>query len=584
MSRRRSSGGLSVIKPYIKKYRVSFFFVFCLIVASVTIDLAQPYMVKVAIDRYIAVQNPNAGAVAWMASVYLGLIVFSYVLTYYQNIFLQRTGQSIVREVRVDLFTHIQSLSMRFYDDTPAGRIITNVVNDTEALNTFFTQLLSITLRGGLSLILILFFMLRLDRTIALYCFLLVPLMVLLSYSFRRILRKIYWEIRSMVGSTIAFLAENLHGMPIVQIFNQEGKQEEQYDDKNRALLKAALRESRTSVLFNTTSELIGDLAVAALVWVGARSVIRGVATFGVLYAFIGYIRRFFQPINNITQQLNTLQSTLVAAERIAKTMQERPDIMEPAQASAPPPRGTVKFDHISLEYRPGQTVLNDISLEIQPGEKVGFVGASGAGKSSLMNLLARFYDATEGSVIINGKDVRDWPMEALRRSIGIVQQNVTLFSGSILDNIRFFRKDVSEERVQEACRLIGAEPFILKLPQGYDTMLSERAGMLSAGERQLLSIARVLVFKPEILILDEATASLDSVTEAVLHKAICQVSIGRTLLVIAHRLSTVREMDYIVVLDLGKMVERGAHLELLQRKGHYWQLHQSGIFLEAAL
>src|SRR5208282_1386139 len=229
-----------------------------------------------------------------------------------QNIFLQRTGQSIVREVRVDLFIHIQSLSMRFYDDTPAGRIITNVVNDTEALNTFFTQLLSITLRGGLSLILILFFMFRLERTIAFYCFLLLPLMVLLSYSFRRILRKIYWEIRSMVGSTIAVLAENLHGMPIVQIFNQEGKQEKQYDDKNSALLEATLRESRTSVLFHTTSELIGDLAVAALVWVGARSVIRGVASFGVLYAFIGYIRRFFQPINNITQQLNTLQSTVV--------------------------------------------------------------------------------------------------------------------------------------------------------------------------------------------------------------------------------------------------------------------------------
>jgi ATP-binding cassette subfamily B protein len=301
------------------------------------------------------------------------------------------------------------------------------------------------------------------------------------------------------------------------------------------------------------------------------------------LYAFIGYVRRFFQPINVITQQFNTFQSSVVATERIARTFREEPEIRELPGAEAPPAGGELKFEQVSLAYRPGHPVLNDIRLTVRAGERVGFVGATGAGKSSLMNLVTRFYDVTTGTVFIDGKDVREWPLEALRETVGIVQQDVTLFSGTITDNIRFFRQEISAERVREACRLVGAEPLILKQPHGYDTMMSERGSTLSTGERQLLSFARVLVFDPKILILDEATASLDSNTEAVLQAAIHQVSLGRTLLVIAHRLSTVQEMDTIVVLDKGRIVETGNHHDLLQLQGHYWQLHQSGILLDEA-
>jgi ATP-binding cassette subfamily B protein len=566
-----------------RTFRLRLFFVLCLVVTVVLIDLAQPYLVKEAIDRYLIVAKPDAGGIFRMAALYLGMSLAAFGLTYYQDILLQYSGQAIVREIRADLFRHIQKLSLRYFDQHSAGSIITNIVNDTESLNNFFTQFLPNTLRGLLSLVLIMFFMIRLDVTIALYCFILVPIVVAISLSLRRKLNKIYREIRSRLSATISFLAENLTGMAIVQIFHQESKQLKKFDERNSALLESTVQENRLNVLLNNLTELVGDLGVAALVWFGGRGVIHGAVSFGLLYAFIGYVRRFFQPINTITQQFNTLQSSIVATERISRTLREEPEIKEIRDAQAPPSRGGLRFENVSLAYRPGHPVLNDIRLTISPGERVGFVGATGAGKSSLMNLVTRFYDTTSGAVVIDGKDVREWPLEALRRTVGIVQQDVTLFSGSITDNIRFFREDISEEQVRDACRLIGAETLILKQAHGYDTILSERGSTLSTGERQLLSFARVVVFNPKILILDEATASLDSNTEAVLQAAIHQVSRGRTLLVIAHRLSTVQEMDTIVVLDQGRIVESGSHFELLRRQGQYWHLHQSGILLDEA-
>lgn len=577
-------GALGSLLPYMRAFRCRLSFVLCLVVTVVLIDLAQPYLVKVAIDRYLVVANPDAGGILRMAALYLGMSLAAFGLTWYQDILLQYAGQAIVREIRADLFRHIQKLSLRYFDQHSAGSVITNIVNDTESLNNFFTQFLPNTLRGGLSLILIMLFMLRLDVQIALYCFVLVPVVLVISLSLRRMLTRIYREIRSRLSATIAFLAENLTGMAIVQIFHQEAKQQQKFDERNGALLEATVRENRLNVLLNNLTELVGDLGVAALVWFGGRGVIQGAVSFGLLYAFIGYVRRFFQPINMITQQFNTLQSSIVATERIARTFREEPEITELAGATAPPPGGALMFDQVSLAYRPGHPVLNDIRLTIRAGERVGFVGATGAGKSSLMNLVTRFYDVTAGAVVIDGKDVREWPLEELRRAVGIVQQDVTLFSGTITDNIRFFREEIPAERVREACRLVGAEPLILKQPCGYDTMMSERGSTLSTGERQLLSFARVLVFDPKILILDEATASLDSNTEAVLQAAIQQVSLGRTLLVIAHRLSTVQEMDTIVVLDKGRIVESGDHYELLRRQGYYWRLHQSGILMEKAV
>lgn len=571
-------GTLKILLPYLRVYRGRLAVVGTLIVAVVLIDLVQPYLVKEAIDRYVTSSSPNSSAVMKMAVAYFCLVLAGFAMTYYQETMLQQVGLSIVRRIRIDLFNHIQRLALRYFDQNSSGRIITNVVSDTEALNNFFTQFLANILRGGFSLILIMGFMLQLNVTIALYCFLLIPLVAIITVFFQKRLRKVNAEVRSRLGIAIGFLAENLRGMAITQIFHQEAKQQKGYNDLNQALLRATIIENRYILSFFNVTELLGDLGIAALLWFGGGAVIRGTVSFGVLYAFVGYIRRFFHPINTISQQMNALQSAIVAVERISATLQETPDIMEAPAAAAPHVAGLIELDGVSLAYRPGYPVLHDINLTILPGQRIGFVGATGAGKSSIMNLVTRFYDVTTGTVRIDAVDVRHWPLEDLRRSVGIVQQDVTLFSGSITDNIRFFQPEISAERVREACRIIGAEPFILRQSQGYDTVLSERGSTLSAGERQLLSFARVLVFGPRILILDEATASLDSSTEEVLQEAIHRVSRGRTLLVIAHRLSTIQQMDLICVLEQGRIVERGTHGELLRKQASYWRLHQSGI------
>lgn len=573
----------NTLSPYLRRFRSRFVLVSLLIIAVVCVDLIQPWLVKIAIDRYLAVPVPDEDAVLLIAGGYLGVVLLSFLLAYFQEILLQDAGQSIVREIRIDLFRHIQTLALRYFDQNSAGRIITNVVSDTEALNNLFTQFLSQTLRGLLSLVLIMGCMIRLDLKVALYCFLLIPLIAAIAVFFQQRMRAINAEVRSRLGSAIGFLAENLRGMAIIQIFHQEAKQQRRFDDQNRLLVQATIKENCYFLLFFNVTELLGDLGIAALLWFGGQSVLAGSISFGVLYAFVSYIRRFFQPINTLSQQMNTLQASLVATERIAATLREEPDIREADDAVSPAITGEVVFEQAFLAYRPDLTVLNGISLSIRPGERVGFVGATGAGKTSLMNLVTRFYDTTGGRVLIDGIDVRRWSLDSLRSGIGIVQQDVTLFSGSVTDNIRFFREDIPEERVRQACRLVGAEPFIFRLSAGYDTQLSERAATLSAGERQLLSFARVLVFDPRILILDEATASLDSRTEEILQQAIHRVAAGRTLLVIAHRLATIQEMDRIVVLEQGTIVETGRHDELLARQGQYWQLHQAGLLLDEA-
>ncbi len=572
---------LKVLLPYWRNHKKSLVGILVLVILVVAADLLQPIIMKEAIDKHISVPNPDYNTLLEISFIYLVIVIITFGLTYFQSMLLQSTGQKIIKHIRTDLFRHILSLSLKYFDKNPSGRILTNIVSDTEALNSFFTDFLANNLRNIFTLILIIVFMFQLNVEIAALCFLVVPVIVFISAYFQKRLRKVNQEMRGRLSTLVAFLAENLAGMYIVQIFNQEKKQYKHFNERNSAYLKSAIKENRLSLAFFLFTESIGDVGVAALVWFGSGPVIRGTVSFGVLFAFIGYIRRFVQPITSITMQLNSFQNMLVATDRIVATLNEKPDIIDAPDAAAPKViRGGVEFKDTFLAYREGLDILKGISLKIKPGDRVGFVGASGAGKTSLMSLLARFYDTTGGSVIIDGKDIRKWPIADLRRTVGIVQQDITLFSGSVVDNIRFFRNEISRERVIEVCKLIGAHHFISKLPNGYDTVLTEKGATLSFGERQLLSFARVMVFDPKILVLDEATASLDSETESILQQAITQVSEGRTLLVIAHRLSTVQQMDYIVVLDNGHIVEKGSHEELLENDGYYNKLHKSGVLV----
>jgi ATP-binding cassette, subfamily B, multidrug efflux pump len=563
--------------PYAEAHRTELLLSFIFVIAVVSVDLVQPWLVKEIIDRFTGTRGSDQREIFLISGGYLLLVLLSFFFTYRQETLLQNTGLSIVRSLRTDLFRHIQQLSLKYFETNNPGRIITNVANDTETLNTFFTQFLTNMLRGGISLVLIMVFMVKLDAVIAMYCFMLLPAVVFSAAFFQKRLQEASTEARHRLGILIGNLSENLGGMRIIQIFHQEARQQRRLDEHNRVYFAASVEENRRFLVFFNVTEMMADLTVAGLVWFGGSSVVHGKVSFGVLYAFVGYIRRFFQPIGMMLLQMNVLQSALVASQRIGKTLSEVPDIVDSDSASAPLPVGRITFENVSFGYRPGQAVLHDITLAIRPGERVGFVGATGAGKSSIMNLVTRFYDASSGRVMIDGRNIRQWPLAELRKTVGIVQQEVTLFSGTVIDNIRFFRKEISEERVRDACRKAGAEALIIRLPDGYHTMLSERAGTLSAGERQLLSFARVLLFNPRILILDEATSNLDSKTEEILQEAIHRVSAGRTLLVIAHRLSTVQEMDVICVLDRGRIVEKGSHDELLLKDGYYNKLYKTG-------
>ncbi|WP_195573299.1 ABC transporter ATP-binding protein [Paenibacillus sp. 1001270B_150601_E10] len=563
---------------YAKPHRRTFMLVFFCTFFAIAADLLQPYLVKIAIDDDMLTGSHGIRNLMTIGLCYLLLAALSFVFSYIQANLLQKVGQSIVGQLRKDLFKHIARQSMSFFDRNSIGSLVTNESSDTETINQFFTQVLLSLVRDGLSIILVVAFMFSLDAELAMYCLILFPIIFLIAIAFRKLLRSAYQRARGELSKLIGFLAENLAGMSLIQAFHQEEEQTKRFTDQNKRFLKENLREVRTSILFNRSFDILGNLSVAFVVWLGGMAVLDKALEFGVLYAFINYIRQFFQPINQITQQWNTLQSTLVSMDRLWRIFRAEPEVQDPdpedaVHKSVEDIKGKVDFNHIRFAYLDDRDVLHDLDLHIRPGEFIGIVGTTGAGKSSLVNLLARFYDVKRGSVTIDGVDIRELPQETLHRIVGLVQQEPFLYSGTIIDNVRLFQEHISPEQVIWACKAVGAHEMIMRLKHNYHSRLSERGSGLSAGERQLISFARILVFEPRILILDEATAHLDSHTERLIQRALHVVSEGRTTLVIAHRLSTIQDADRIIVMKAGKVVEQGTHLSLVEQNGIYADL-----------
>jgi len=565
------------LSGYMIEHKYTFVaFIICTLIA-IGGELLQPYLLKLVIDDNLMVGKNDYSSLLTIGGLYLGLSFISLIFTYLQNNLLQKAGQSIVASIRKRLFDHISKLSMSYFDRVPSGSLITHVSSDTEAVNQFFQQVVLSIFRDGFTLIFIVILMFQLDVSLTLYCLILLPVIACIAIAFRSYMRKTYQLARTRLSRLVSFAAENLAGMPLIQVFHQQKEQSNQFHEKNDSYFRANLREIRTNVLFNRSFEILNNIAIACIVWFGGRAVLGQTLEFGVLYAFITYIRLFFQPINTITQQWNTLQAATVAIHRIWTLLAIEPDVKDHVEAkelSLSKVKGEINFNRVVFSYGNGEPVIKNLNLNIKPGEMIGIVGTTGAGKSSLISLLCRFYDVNEGDITIDGHSITKLQQSQLHRMIGLVQQEPYLFTGSVLDNVRLFDQSISREQVIEACRFIGADTIIDRMKDGYDTGLSERGSGLSAGERQLISFARIIVFQPRILILDEATANLDSQTEQLISKALDIVSKGRTTIIIAHRLSTVMGADRIIVMRQGAIVEEGSHSELMQLEGYYQEMY----------
>jgi ATP-binding cassette subfamily B multidrug efflux pump len=498
-------------------------------------------------------------------------------LSYLQSNLLQYTGQRIIFNIRELLFKHLSRMSMSYFDRNPVGRLVVRVTQDTEALNQLYSQVVVNLIKDVITLIGIILIMMQMSMKLALLSFAVIPVLAVLTFWFRRVMREAQRTNRVILSRLNSFLAENLSGIRITQLFIREKRQWEQFDHHNSSYYRAGMRSTTINSIFQPAIGFLGNIAIALLLWYGGASVIEGSITFGVVYAFTHYVRQFFQPLLSLAEKYNQIQTAMVGAERIFEMLDEKPSIVDAAQTRSLPPqvRGEITFDHVWFAYNEEEWVLKDVSFTIQPGQTVAFVGATGAGKSSIIQLINRFYDIQKGSIRLDGIDIREIPMDELRRCISIVQQDVFLFTGDISSNIRLNNTEITEEQVVDAAKMVHMDEFIRSMPQGYRTPLGERGINLSLGQRQLLSFARAIAFRPQILILDEATSNIDTETEIVVQDALHSISAGRTTMIVAHRLSTIQHADQIIVMHKGKVREIGNHYQLLAQRGYYYRLYE---------
>ena len=583
---------------YLRPYRRQVVIAVIAIIGHSCLELAPPYLTKLAIDRYIPARDLSG--LSAMAAVYLVVLVVSFILEYIQTWTMQATGQRIMFDMRMQMIEHLQRLDLRFYDRNPVGRLMTRVTTDVDVLNDLFTSGVVSVFGDVFTLVGIMVMLVWMDWRLALVAFSVLPLIALITQWFRIHVRETYRDVRIWIARINAYLQERLTGMATVQLYRREQRDFDDFDEIDRQHRDANVRSIFYYAAFYPGVELVSALAASLILWVGGGWVVNGNSlTLGALVAFLQYSQRFFRPISDLSEKFNLLQGAMASSERIFALLDTPVEITSPttsrrgasldaptvgAPSGAPTSAGTIRFEDVTFSYVEGEPVLRNVSFEVRPGQRVAIVGATGSGKTTIVSLLQRFYEVQQGRITIDGADIRDWDLAALRRLFGLVLQDVYLFSGTIGGNVRLGNSAITDADIRRALDAVHASRFIDRLPRGVNTPVTERGATFSSGQKQLLSFARALAFDPKVLILDEATSSVDTDTELLIRDALKVVMRGRTTIAIAHRLSTIQDMDRILVLHKGELRESGTHQELLAARGIYHRLYQLQFESTAAL
>jgi ATP-binding cassette subfamily B protein len=561
---------------YVRPYRSLVLLSLILLLSVSAVQLVQPYLIKVAIDQYIL--GDSKDGLTTLAALFLAALVGEFLLRFAQLYVLERTGQNVVYDLRVQVFSHLHRLPVSFFDRNPVGRLMTRTTSDVEAVNEAFTSGLVLILADLVKLVGIVALLIWMDLQMALVTFTILPPLLALSWFFRARIRRSYREVRVRIARLNAFLQEAVTGIRIIQLFGREKASRDDFREINQGHRDAELNAVRYDSMFSAVAELLGSVTLAAILWAGGWRILSGAVTFGTLVAFIEYAGKFFRPVQELSQRYAVMQAAMASSERIFELLDTEPGIVSPPSPHRVPGRlrGEISFESVTFAYDGGPPVLRDVSFHVPPGEQVAVVGWTGAGKSTLIKLLVRLYDVQQGRILLDGVDVRRYDLRDLRRRVGVVMQDSFLFAGSVGANISLDDPQVSAEQVRRAAAAVHADRFIEALPRGYDEEVHERGSNFSVGEKQLLSFARALAFDPALLVLDEATSSVDPQTEARIQDALDTLLRGRTSILIAHRLATVQRAQRILVLHHGRVHEEGTHRELLERdEGIYRTLYR---------
>lgn len=586
-SKKSNKGLYKRLLKYARPYVWHFVIATAIILIIVAIELYQPVLLGDAVDKFLSRYGSGNGAlgtdrqndingVVKISLIYLATVAVTFFLNYAQALILARTGQKIIYSIRMEVFAHLNKLSLSFFTNNPIGRLVTRVTNDTEALNEMYTSVIVNVLKSCFVLIGTVAAMIAYNLELSLLTFTVIPFIALFTFTFNNVSMKIHREIRSKISALNAFISEHISGMKIVQIFAVESEIFDNFRNENEKLRKEHMKQLFTFSIYNPTNFLMNITATSILLWFGGKMVFEGTVSIGTIVVFQRYISKFFEPIQELAEQLTIVQSAAAASERIFGLLDEEPEIKDSENAIEMNSfKGSIEFKNVWFSYKDDEWILKNVSFKINPGESAAFVGATGAGKTTIQNLICRYYDIQRGEILIDGINIRNIRIASLRKHIGQMLQDVFLFSGDIKGNIRLQNENITDGEIIEASKHVNADSFIAKLGNKYDEHVTENGTAFSSGQRQLISFARTLAFKPDILILDEATANIDTETEVLIQDALKKIMKGRTTLIVAHRLSTIQNSDKIIVMHKGEIREEGTHQELLSKRGIYYKLYR---------